>query len=112
MLANCVSPAHSIASYIPDDEQGQYDATRALIAKGYRAPLCIHLPADTLAAGLRRRGLERAWREAGRDVEQLRQYHLELSGGDQSYQTASRCWSGISLQEGAIAMSWCAGTIG
>ncbi len=85
VLANCVSPAHSIASYIPDDEQGQYDATRTLIAKGYRAPLCIHLPADTLAAGLRRRGLERAWREAGRDVEQLQQYHLDLSGGDQSY---------------------------
>ena len=65
MLANCVSPAHSIASYIPDDEQGQYDATRALIAKGYRAPLCIHLPADTLAAGLRRRGLERARARSG-----------------------------------------------
>lgn len=66
VLANCVSPAHSIASYIPDDEQGQYDATRALIAKGYRAPLCIHLPADTLAAGLRRRGLERAARSGAR----------------------------------------------
>lgn len=85
VLANCVSPAHRIASYIPDDEQGQYDAARALIAKGYRAPLCIHLPESTLAAGLRRRGLERAWRESGGELAQLRQYHLDLSDGDERY---------------------------
>jgi DNA-binding LacI/PurR family transcriptional regulator len=85
VLANCISPEHQIASYIPDDEQGQYHAARALIAKGYRAPLCIHLPESTLAAGLRRRGLERAWRESGCELPQLRQYHLDLSGGDEGY---------------------------
>uniref|UniRef100_A8GDJ4 Transcriptional regulator, LacI family n=1 Tax=Serratia proteamaculans (strain 568) TaxID=399741 RepID=A8GDJ4_SERP5 len=85
VLANCVCPEHAVASYIPDDEQGQYDAMRTLIAKGYRAPLCIHLPENTLAAGLRRRGLERAWREAGGDVERLRQYHLDLTDGDEHY---------------------------
>ncbi|MDT3250819.1 LacI family DNA-binding transcriptional regulator [Serratia sp. root2] len=85
VLANCVSRNNRVASYIPDDEQGQYDAMRALIAKGYRAPLCIHLPENTLAAGLRRRGLERAWRETGGDVEQLKQYHLDLTDGDERY---------------------------
>ncbi|WP_454877972.1 LacI family DNA-binding transcriptional regulator [Serratia inhibens] len=85
VLANCVSRNNRVASYIPDDEQGQYDAMRALIAKGYRAPLCIHLPENTLAAGLRRRGLERAWRETGGDVEQLQQYHLDLTDGDERY---------------------------
>lgn len=85
VLANCVSRGNSVASYIPDDEQGQYDAIRALIAKGYRAPLCIHLPENTLAAGLRRRGLERAWCDAGGDVDQLKQYHLDLSDGDERY---------------------------
>jgi DNA-binding LacI/PurR family transcriptional regulator len=85
VLANCVSPENALASYIPDDEQGQYDAMRALIARGYRAPLCIQLPEDALAAGLRRRGLERAWREAGGELGQLRQYHLDLSGGDKQY---------------------------
>ncbi|CAI1506515.1 HTH-type transcriptional repressor CytR [Serratia quinivorans] len=85
VLANCVCPEHAVASYIPDDEQGQYDAMRTLIAKGYRAPLCIHLPENTLAAGLRRRGLERAWHEAGGDVDQLRQYHLDLTDGDERY---------------------------
>ncbi|VXC78187.1 Sucrose operon repressor [Enterobacterales bacterium 8AC] len=85
VLANCVSPENAVASYIPDDEQGQYDAMHALIARGYRAPLCIQLPENALAAGLRRRGLERAWREAGGELGQLRQYHLDLSGGDKHY---------------------------
>ncbi|WP_416260105.1 LacI family DNA-binding transcriptional regulator [Gibbsiella quercinecans] len=85
VLANCTSPGNAIASYIPDDEQGQYDAMKALIAKGYRAPLCIHLPEGIPAAGLRRHGLERAWREAGGDVAQLKQYHLDLSEGDGHY---------------------------
>ncbi|MFI8418166.1 LacI family DNA-binding transcriptional regulator [Serratia sp. NPDC078593] len=85
VLANCVSADQPVASYIPDDEQGQYDAMRALIAKGYRAPLCIHLPENTLASGLRRRGLERAWQEAGGSLSQLKQYHLDLTGGDAHY---------------------------
>lgn len=85
VLANCFSRTQRIASYIPDDEQGQYDAARALIAKGYRAPLCIYLPEDVPAAVLRRRGLERAWRDGGGDIAQLRQYHLNLSGGDEHY---------------------------
>uniref|UniRef100_A0A8W7P7T2 Periplasmic binding protein/LacI sugar binding domain-containing protein n=1 Tax=Anopheles coluzzii TaxID=1518534 RepID=A0A8W7P7T2_ANOCL len=85
VLANCISPENAVASYIPDDEQGQYDAMQALIARGYRAPLCIQLPESALAAGLRQRGLERAWREAGGDVAQLRQYHLDLSGNDGNY---------------------------
>ncbi|HFK7188422.1 TPA: LacI family DNA-binding transcriptional regulator [Serratia odorifera] len=85
VLANCLSAGSQVATYIPDDEQGQYDAMRALIAKGYRAPLCIHLPQSTPAAVLRRRGLERAWQETGGDLAQLKQYHLDLTGGDEHY---------------------------
>jgi DNA-binding LacI/PurR family transcriptional regulator len=85
VLANCISPENQVACYIPDDEQGQYDAMREVIARGYRAPLCIHLPENTLAAGLRRSGLERAWSEAGGNVESLHQYHLDLSAGDEHY---------------------------
>lgn len=88
VLANCISRENSVASYIPDDEQGQYDAMCAVIARGYKAPLCIYLPEYTLAAGLRRRGLERAWAIAGGDVTALRQYHLDLSSGDESYRDA------------------------
>jgi DNA-binding LacI/PurR family transcriptional regulator len=43
-----------VASYIPDDEQGQYDAVKALLAAGYRHPLC--LPASQLATSAAARG--------------------------------------------------------
>ena len=65
VLANCESIDEKVASYIPDDEQGQYAAVQALLAAGYRQPLCLHLPADHLATTRRRHGLERACREAG-----------------------------------------------
>lgn len=85
VLANCVHQGKRVACYIPDDEQGQYDAMREVIARGYQAPLCIHLPESTLAAALRRHGMERAWSEAGGNIATLRQYHLDLSAGDQHY---------------------------
>ncbi len=44
VLANCESLSQPVASYIPDDEQGQYDAVKALLAAGYRRPLCLHYP--------------------------------------------------------------------
>lgn len=55
MLANCESLSQPVASYIPDDEQGQYDAVKALLAAGYRRPLCLHLPASQPATIRRRR---------------------------------------------------------
>jgi len=42
-------------------------AVQALLAAGYRRPLCLHLPAKHLATVRRRQGLERACREAGLD---------------------------------------------
>ncbi len=36
-----------MASYIPDDEQGQYDAVKAHLAAGYRRPVaCTYPPAS------------------------------------------------------------------
>lgn len=72
VLANCESLSQPVASYIPDDEQGQYDAVKALLAAGYRRPLCLHLPASQPATIRRRRGLERACREAGIEPDHLR----------------------------------------
>ncbi|PLM43376.1 transcriptional regulator, partial [Klebsiella michiganensis] len=71
VLANCESLHDPVASYIPDDEQGQYTAVQALLAAGYRRPLCLHLPANHLATVRRRQGLERACREAGIDPDTL-----------------------------------------
>lgn len=83
-LANCESLNDPVASYIPDDEQGQYSAVKALLAAGYRNPLCLHLPANHLATVRRRHGLERACREAGIDSDTL--VHSYMTWGDQHYQ--------------------------
>lgn len=84
VLANCESLNDPVASYIPDDEQGQYAAVKALLAAGYRNPLCLHLPANHLATVRRRHGLERACREAGIDPDTL--VHSYMTWGDQHYQ--------------------------
>jgi DNA-binding LacI/PurR family transcriptional regulator len=44
VLANCQTTQKGVACYVPDDEQGQYDGVRSLLEKGYRRPLCIHMP--------------------------------------------------------------------
>ncbi|ARU93357.1 LacI family DNA-binding transcriptional regulator [Tatumella citrea] len=83
VLANCESQHAPVASYIPDDEQGQYNAVQALLAAGYRRPLCLHLPAKHLATIRRRQGLERACREAGVDPDTLA--HVYMESGDEHY---------------------------
>lgn len=83
VLANCESLNENVASYIPDDEQGQYDAVKALLAAGYRRPLCLHLPARHLATIRRRQGLERACREAQVDPDTLD--HCYMTYGDEHY---------------------------
>ncbi|EPR3243233.1 LacI family DNA-binding transcriptional regulator [Klebsiella aerogenes] len=83
VLANCESLNENVASYIPDDEQGQYDAVKALLAAGYRRPLCLHLPARHLATIRRRQGLERACREAQVDPDTLD--HGYMTYGDEHY---------------------------
>ncbi|MEM6159217.1 LacI family DNA-binding transcriptional regulator [Erwinia sp. P6884] len=83
VLANCESLHEPVASYIPDDELGQYAAVKALFAAGYRRPLCLHLPAKHLATIRRRQGLERACREANIDPETFDQVYMEY--GDKHY---------------------------
>ncbi|WP_145600997.1 LacI family DNA-binding transcriptional regulator [Yersinia frederiksenii] len=84
VLANCVSENHTIPSYIPDDFEGQYQAMKVLLRRGYRRPLCIYLPESSLAGKARRAGVEKAWQESTLPPEQLRQYHL--ASGDEYYQ--------------------------
>lgn len=84
VLANCVSEIHLIPSYIPDNFDGQYQAMKLLLQRGYQRPLCIHLPERTLAGKARKAGVEKAWQESALPVEQLHQYHL--AWGDEHYQ--------------------------
>lgn len=56
---------------------------KALLAAGYRHPLCLHLPASQLATIRRRQGLERACREAGIEPDHL--IHSYMGQGDEHY---------------------------
>ncbi|MEL9736823.1 substrate-binding domain-containing protein, partial [Escherichia coli] len=60
-----------------------YSAVKALLAAGYRRPLCLHLPEKHLATIRRRQGLERACREAGIDPHTLNHAYMEF--GDEHY---------------------------
>ncbi|KAE9847240.1 transcriptional regulator, partial [Escherichia coli] len=62
---------------------GQFSAVQALLAAGYRRPLCLHQPANHLATLRRRQGLERACREAGIDPNTL--VHCYMEYGDEHY---------------------------
>lgn len=83
VLANCISRGGDLPGYIPDDFDAQYRATRYLIEKGYRRPLCFWLPEGAIATADRRRGFEQAWREAGYDLDAARQHHM--LAGDEHY---------------------------
>lgn len=83
VLANCESLHDQVASYIPDDEQGQYEGVKALLTAGYRQPLCLHLPSQHLATIRRRKGLEHACLEMGVNPDHLIHHYMEL--GDEHY---------------------------
>ncbi|MTC60602.1 LacI family DNA-binding transcriptional regulator [Providencia rustigianii] len=83
VLANCVAKDGKFPTYIPDDFNGQYHAVSRLIEKGYRRPLCLYLPEQTIAGKVRREAVEEAWKQAGLPLESLTQYHLEW--GDEHY---------------------------
>ena len=83
VLANCENKGEPVASYIPEDEHGQYTAVQALLAAGYSRPLCLHLPVNHLAPLRRRQGLDRACREANINPETLE--HCYMQYGDEHY---------------------------
>ncbi len=63
VLANCQTTQRGVACYVPDDEQGQYEGVCKLLEKGYRRPMCIHLPERFVAKTLRLKGMQRAFQQ-------------------------------------------------
>ncbi|MDP8079051.1 LacI family DNA-binding transcriptional regulator [Phocoenobacter skyensis] len=61
VLSNCVTNDIEVASYIPNDFQGQFDLTEQLVKKGYKKALCMYIPEDAIAAKERKNGFEKAW---------------------------------------------------
>lgn len=63
VLASCQTAQKGIACYVPDEEQGEYDGVCRLLEKGFRRPICIHLPERFVAMPLRREGMQRAFQQ-------------------------------------------------
>ncbi|PJG83072.1 LacI family DNA-binding transcriptional regulator [Caviibacterium pharyngocola] len=61
VLANCITEDLNVASYIPNDFQGQFNLTQLLVEKGYKKPLCLYIPENAIAAKERQNGFEKAW---------------------------------------------------
>jgi DNA-binding LacI/PurR family transcriptional regulator len=76
VLASCQTAQKGIACYVPDEEQGEYDGVCKLLEKGYRRPICIHLPERFVAMPLRREGMQRAFQQF--DIPKKSQYHFVL----------------------------------
>ncbi len=87
VLANCESLNGPLASYIPDDRQGQYAGVKALLNAGYRKLLCIHLPKTLVASRRRQAGIVQACEEAGIDAQAM--LHHFLPEGDSHYLSAA-----------------------
>jgi DNA-binding LacI/PurR family transcriptional regulator len=85
VLANCQTTQRGVACYVPDDEQGQYEGVQKLLEKGYRRPLCIHLPEGSAATSLRRKGMHRAFKEF--NVAEQDQTHVILAHKPDQLQT-------------------------
>ncbi|MDF7670733.1 LacI family DNA-binding transcriptional regulator [Orbaceae bacterium ESL0721] len=84
VLANCLTSSKQLACYVPDDYTGQYRSIEQLIKKGYKKPLCIYLPKETLAGKIRRKAAEQAWQDAGKSLADMVSYHLpNLPNGDE-----------------------------
>jgi DNA-binding LacI/PurR family transcriptional regulator len=76
VLANCLAEGSDLPSYVPDDEQGQYRAVHRALSQGYRHPLCINLPNQSLAWELRQKGLQRAFQAFNLAPDAVLQYDL------------------------------------
>ncbi|MBK5541945.1 LacI family DNA-binding transcriptional regulator [Pseudomonas sp. TH05] len=76
VLANCLADDSRLVSYVPDDEMGQYRAVHHALSQGYRRPLFINLPRQSLAWELRQKGMQRACQAFGLAHDGLLQYDL------------------------------------
>jgi len=65
VLVNCFTTAAELATFVPDEVQAGYDATRLLLEQGHRRIGLISLNPEIVAAEKRLEGYRRALEEAG-----------------------------------------------
>jgi DNA-binding LacI/PurR family transcriptional regulator len=76
VLASCQTIQRGIACYVPDEQEGQYEGVCGLLEKGYRRPICIHLPECLVAMPLRQEGMRRAFQQF--NIPEKSQHHFIL----------------------------------
>lgn len=83
-LANCVTEDLPVASYIPDDYQGQYKIGKLLVEKGYKKPLFLHIPHNYIATKARKKGFEQAFfaEETDKSAVKISHYFMPADGED------------------------------
>ncbi|OOF58560.1 LacI family DNA-binding transcriptional regulator [Rodentibacter myodis] len=82
-LANCVTNDLPVASYIPDDFQGQYEIGKLLAEKGYKKPLFLHIPHNYIATKARKEGFEKAFfSQAPKESVKIDNYFMQEDGED------------------------------
>lgn len=81
VLANCVTEDIEVASYIPDDFQGQLDLTKHIIKQGYKRPLFLHIPHNYIATERRRSGFKQAWHTQN-NAQQVTEFFMPTDGED------------------------------
>lgn len=81
VLANCVTDDIHVASYIPNDFQGQFELTELIIKQGYKRPLFLHIPHNYIATKRRKAGFEQAW-FAKQNAETPVAFFMEADGED------------------------------
>jgi LacI family transcriptional regulator len=79
VLANCRSHDARFTSVVPDEEQGGYEATRALLARGRRRIAFINLEPDAAATIGRLQGYRRALAEHGIPYDESLVRHTDVS---------------------------------
>ncbi len=81
VLANCVTDDIHVASYIPDDFQGQFELTKLIIEQGYQRPFFLHIPHNYIATEKRKSGFEKAWFSQEKASEPV-SFFMETDGED------------------------------
>lgn len=77
VLANCVAANGKAAAFIPNDEQGQYESTKAALMRGYKKPFFLSLPKTSYVHAAREKGFLRACAEQSIKLDTTYQYSLE-----------------------------------
>lgn len=80
VLANCASANLEATYFIPNDEQGQYEATKAALLRGYKKPFMLSLPTTSYVYAARYKGFLRACTELKIKMDDT--YHRSLESHD------------------------------